>query len=232
MGRKAGTIAIVAALEREVRPLVRGWRAVQEARNGRAFKFFENSDVAVVCGGIGVEAARRAAEAVIARYAPERIYSAGFAGALTPELKLGDVLRPARVVNAGDGTSVALEGGEGVLVTFGAVAGPEQKKNLREAYSAQAVDMEAAAVAQAAEARGVRFAAIKVISDEIDFAFPSMERFVNATGEFSERKFAWFAALRPWLWPRVAKLQQNSAQASRVLCERLSAIARSEGGGE
>jgi adenosylhomocysteine nucleosidase len=230
MERNVGRIAIVAALEREVRPFVRGWRAVREARNGRGITFFENGDVAVVGGGIGVQAARRAAEAVIGRYAPERIYSAGFAGALTPELKVGDVLRPARVVNAGDGSSVTLEGGEGVLVTFGAIAGPEQKKNLREAYSAQAVDMEAAAVARAAEARGVRFAAIKVISDEIDFVFPSMERFVSATGEFSEWKFALFAAVRPWLWPRVAKLQRNSTRASRVLCERLSAIASERSG--
>jgi adenosylhomocysteine nucleosidase len=221
-------IAIVTALEREVRPLVGGWRAVEATGDGRRITFFENGNVAVVCGGIGAEAARRATEAVIARYAPERIYSAGFAGALTPELKVGDVLRPARVVNAGDGTSVTLEGGEGLLVTFGAVAGAEQKKKLRGAYSAQAVDMEAAAVAQAAEARGVKFAAIKVISDEIDFAFPSMERFVSATGEFSEWKFAMFLAVRPWLWPRVAKLRRNSAQASRALCERLSAIASEE----
>jgi adenosylhomocysteine nucleosidase len=225
-------IAIVAALEREVLPLVRGWRAVQEARNGRRFKFFENNAVVVVCGGIGPDAVRRAAEAAIARYAPERIYSAGFAGALTPELKVGNVLRPACVVNAGDGSSVTLDGGEGVLVTFGAIAGPEQKKKLSEAYSARAVDMEAAAVAQAAQARGVRFAAIKVISDEIDFAFPSMERFVAATGEFSEWKFALFAALRPWLWPRVAKLLRNSTRASRVLCDRLSKITLSEASGE
>ena len=229
MDRNACRIAIVAALEREVRPLVSGWRAVQEARNGRRFKFLENNALVVVCGGIGLDAARRAAEAVIARYAPERVYSAGFAGALTPELKLGDVLRPARVVNAGDGSSVTLEGGEGVLVTFGAIAGPEQKKNLRAAYSAQAVDMEAAAVARAAEARGVRFGALKVISDEIDFVFPSLERFVSAAGEFSEWKFALFAAVRPWLWPRVAKLSRNSARASRVLCERLSTIALETG---
>jgi adenosylhomocysteine nucleosidase len=225
-------IAIVAALEREVLPLVRGWHAVQEARSGRGITFFEKGDVAVVCGGIGPDAARRAAEAVIARYAPKQVFSAGFAGALTPELKVGDVLRPARVVNAGDGSSVTLDGGEGLLVTFGAIVGPEQKKKLSEAYSAQAVDMEAAAVARAAQVRGVRFAAIKVISDEIDFAFPSMERFVGATGEFSEWKFVLFAAVRPWLWPRVTKLLRNSARASRVLCEHLSKITLSEAGGE
>lgn len=228
MKRKAGRIAIVAALEREVRPLIKGWHAVQTERDGQKITFFENGDFVLVCGGIGGEAARRTAEAVIAQYAPAAIYSAGFAGALTLELKVGDVLRPGRVVDAGDGSSVTMDGRDGVLVTFGAIAGREQKKNLREAYAAQAVDMEAAAVARAAQARGVRFAAVKVISDDIDFVFPSMERFVSSQGEFSEWKFAVYAAVRPWLWPRVAQLMRNSAKASRVLCDQLTEIATSE----
>jgi len=228
MERNGCRIAIVAALEREVRPLIRGWRPVQSETDGGRITFFEHGNAVVVCGGIGAQAARRAAEAVIARHAPAVVYSVGFAGALTPELKVGDVVRPGRILNAGDGSSVVLEGGEGVLVTFGAIAGPEQKKNLREAYAAQAVDMEAAAVARAAEARGVRFAALKVISDEVDFVFPSMERFVSVTGELSEWRLGLFVVARPWLWPRVARLMRNSARASRVLCDWLRKIEADE----
>ncbi len=215
----------MAALEREVRPFVKGWRVLHDERNGRRLKFFANDSVVVVCGGIGAEAARRATEAVIAGCSPLVIYSAGFAGALTPEMGIGDVMRPARIVNGGDGSSVTLDGGEGVLVTVGTIAGSEQKKKLQEAYGAQAVDMEAAAVARAAEARGVKFAAIKVISDESDFDFPSMEKFVGASGEFAEWRFVIFAAVRPWLWRRVARLVRNSERASRVLCEVLAKLA-------
>lgn len=225
-------IAIVAALEREVRGLIKGWRVSKRKSGEQEFRFFENGEIVVVCGGIGLEAARRAAEAATALYAPEVIYSAGFAGALEPALKIGDVLRPARVVNAGDGSNVALNGGQGVLVTFTSIASPAQKKNLRDAYAAQAVDMEAAAVARAAEARGIKFGVIKVISDEFDFVFPSMERFVSARGEFSDWKFALFAAWRPWLWPRVVQLMRNSARASRVLCEALGRIAAEKIGAE
>lgn len=214
----------MAALELELRPLVRHWHTSDRESGGRKFRFFENGDIVVVCGGIGKEAARRAAEAVIALYAPAAIYSAGFAGALTDQLKIGDVLRPGRIVNAGDGSSVTFDGGEGVLVTFGTIASSKQKKNLREAYAAQAVDMEAAAVARAAGARGVKFSVIKVISDECDFVFPAMERFMDANGQFSEWKFALFATMRPWLWPRVLQLMRNSGRASRVLCEQLSKI--------
>jgi adenosylhomocysteine nucleosidase len=211
-------VAFVAALEREVRPLIKDWRVTEKVFDGRRFRFFAKDDSVMVCGGIGAEAARRAAEAVIANYAPTVIYSAGIAGALDPALKVGDVVHPRRVVNAGDGSSVNLDKGEGVLVTFGSVASPEQKAKLRDSFGAQAVDMEAAAVARAAEARGIGFAVVKVISDEFDFSFPSMERFIDSDGQFLKGRFAWFTALRPWLWPQVARLARNSNCASLALC--------------
>lgn len=212
-------VAIVAALEREVRPLVRGWRIDERDVNGRRFRFFAKDDFVLVCGGIGAEAARRAAEAVIALYVPKVIYSVGFAGALDPGLKVGCIVRPRRVVNAGDGSSVNLNRGEGVLVSFGSIASPEQKASLRDSFGAQAVDMEAAAVARAAEVRGVEFAVVKVISDEFDFRFPSTERFVDSNGQFLEGRFVWFAAWRPWLWPQVVRLAGNSYRASHALSD-------------
>jgi nucleoside phosphorylase len=212
-------VAIVAALEREVHFLVKNWSISEREVGGRRFRFFEQDDFVVVCGGIGAESARRAAEAVIATYAPRAIYSAGFAGGLDPALKVADLIQPRRVVNAGDGSSVDLGRGQGVLVSFGAVASAEQKAKLRESFGAQAVDMEAAAVGRAAETRGVAFAVVKVISDEFDFNFPSTEHFVDASGQFLEARFAWFAAVRPWLWLQVVRLARNSQRASRVLCD-------------
>jgi adenosylhomocysteine nucleosidase len=212
-------VAIVAALEREVHPLVKQWRVSAKESDGRRYRFFEKDDFVLVCGGIGAEAARRATEAVIATYAPVVLYSAGFAGALDPALKVGDVVHPRQVVHVGDGSRVNLEEGEGVLVSFGSVASPAQKASLRNSFGAQAVDMEAAAVARAAEARGVGFAVVKVISDEFDFTFPSMDRFIDSHGQFLVGHFAWFTALRPWLWPQVARLARNSSRASLALCD-------------
>ena len=40
-------IAIVAAMEREVRPLVRDWLAIDKTHDGRQFRFFETGR----CGG-------------------------------------------------------------------------------------------------------------------------------------------------------------------------------------
>jgi adenosylhomocysteine nucleosidase len=111
-----------------------------------------------------------------------------------------------------------------VLVSFGSVASPAQKSKLRESFGADMVDMEAATVARAAEARGKEFTAVKAVSDELDFDFPAMERFVDADGKFSQGGFAWYAAVRPWLWPRVLRLAQNSGRASRALCAYLDTI--------
>ena len=211
-------LAIVAALEREVRPLIKSWRVSEKEHNGRRFRFFQNGDVVLVCGGIGAEAARRAAEAIIAVFDPKLVCSAGFAGALEGTLKVGDVVRPGTVIDAGDASRAIVEDGEGALVSFGSVASPAQKLKLRESFAAQAVDMEAAAVARSAEARGKGFAAIKAVSDEIDFEFPAMDRFVDAEGKFSEVRFALYAAIRPWVWPRIIRLARNSNRASHALC--------------
>ena len=215
-------VAIVAAMEREVRPLVKKWRVSETEHGGRRFRLFSKDDAVLVCGGIGAEAARRAAEAVISVFQPVVVWSAGFAGALDPALRVGDVLVPRRIINCGDGSSTVLDAGEGVLVSFASIAMPAQKAKLRDSFAAQAVDMEAAAVARAAEARGIAFAAVKAISDESDFAFPEMEQFVDSNDQFSERLFTLYAALRPWLWPRVLGLARNSSRAAQALCNRLN----------
>jgi adenosylhomocysteine nucleosidase len=211
-------LAIVAALEREVRPLVKNWRSREQEYTGRKFLFHESGHAVLTCGGIGSEPARRAAEAIIARYQPALIYSVGFAGALDSKLHIGDVIVPRRVVNAGDGSSVDTGQGEGILLSFAAVASPEQKAKLADSYGAQAVDMEAAAVAGAAEARGVPFAAVKAISDESDFPLPAMDRFIDADGHFNSARFAWFVAIRPWMWGTTLRLARNSRRASQALC--------------
>jgi len=220
-------IAIVAALEREVSGVTRSWNRVERQYGGRRFVFLERDDMVVVWGGIGVEAARRAAEAVITLYHPPLVQSVGFAGALDAALQIGDVFMPAVVIDARDGSRVEIDSASGSwqgrssLVTFTAVAGVRQKASLAQAYGAQAVDMEAAGVAAAACAHGIRFSAMKVISDDLNFEMPHLARFIDPSGRFRTASFAAFVAPRPWLWKRVAMLAGNSRMAARVLGEHL-----------
>jgi len=219
-------IAIVAALEREVRGLVKHWRVVGREYENRYFRFFENGNSVLVCGGIGPEAARRTAEAAVAMYQPQSLISAGFAGALDSGLKAGQVCLPVRVIDAKDGSSREIAFGQGVLVSSATIASIEQKAKLSNAYAAQAVDMEAAAVARVAEIHGIAFAAVKAISDESNFEMPQMGRFVASDGQFRSAAFAGYAAVRPWLWSRLIHLARSSAKASGALCRELERYAQ------
>ncbi len=216
-------IALVAALDREIRPLVRGWTRSERKFEGRTFKFFESDRAVLVCGGIGAEAARRAAEAAIALYSPTEVCSVGFAGALNLDLKVGQVLVPSFVIDAKDGSRTDARGSDGTLISFAAVAGREQKAKLANAYQAQAIDMEAAAVAKGTEPHHLRFSAVKVISDDSDFKMDFAQRFITQDGSFRTGGLVLYAAIRPWLWARMFHLGRNSSLASHKLCEWLQA---------
>lgn len=214
-------IAIVAAMEREVAPLIRKWQVRWIEHGGRRYKLFENREASLVCSGMGPEAARRATEAIIQEFRPSHVLSVGFVGAVDPALQVGEVFEPRTVIHAGDGARTDTGCGRGTLVTFGEVAGREQKQKLRQAYGAAAVDMEAAVVAQGAELRGVGFGALKAVSDEAGFAMPPVEKFFEADGSFRSGRFALYVAMRPWLWGATLALARNSARASRALCNAL-----------
>ena len=220
-------IAIVAALEREVHPLVKNWRVTSAQHDGRAFTFYESEYAVVVCGGIGAEAGRRAAEAAIVHYSPAVVISAGIAGALVPELKVGETIFPAAVIDTQDGSrhETAIKSsplantplGRTVIASSPQIAGVTLKQQLAKSYGAHAVDMEGAAVARAAQARGIPFLAIKTISDEYNFEVPEMERFIRGS-ELQTARFVFYAALRPWLWLRLLRLARNTQIASQNLC--------------
>jgi len=214
-------IAVVAALEREVQPLVAGWQVVHRSWDGREFKFFESDSAVVVCGGIGPGAARRACEAVCASYHLEIVISAGFAGALVADLKAGAVVVPAKVLDAADGASVETGIGAGGLVSVAVMASVERKRVLGAKYDAVGVDMEAAAVAKGAAVRGVRFAAVKAISDELEFEIPVIEGTVDSSGQFHEGRFLAGVLVRPRYWGRLAGMARNSSLAARNLAEAL-----------
>lgn len=220
-------IAIIAALEHEVRPLVKHWTRVETQHDGRDFTFYESSYAVAVCSGIGYEPGRRASEAIIARYSPEILISAGIAGGLTAELRVGETIFPLTIIDARDSSrhSTAIEHApiagnplaKTIVVSFPEIADAEQKQKLGKAYAAHAVDMEGASVARAAEAHGLPMIAIKTISDEVDFELPEMMPFFR-DGEFQTVHFILHIGLRPWLWLKVIRLARNTRLAAENLC--------------
>jgi nucleoside phosphorylase len=219
-------IAIVAAMEREIAPLVRGWQRGTLLSGERKLTLFERNGVVVVVSGIGCENAELAARAVVAQYRPELLISVGLAGALIRSLKVGSIFTPSIIVDATDGAEYrcATDSNHvsgGVLVSAGEIAGAEAKRELVNRFHGLVVDMEAAGVAKVAQQEQIRFRCVKAISDEADFDMPPMGQFVNGAGGFQSARFALWAALRPWQWARVAALARNSKRAAEALCNRL-----------
>src|SRR5437879_7069487 len=142
-------IAIVAALEREVAPLVKTWHSSKLTHEGRNFTFYEAEYAVVVCGGIGAEAARRAAEALIVKYSPQSVISAGVAGALVSDLHVGDTIFPVVVIDTQDGSrhesgihkaQMAQSSlGRAILATHPEIATAAHKQQLAKSYGAHAV---------------------------------------------------------------------------------------------
>jgi len=215
-------IGIVVAMRREVAPLLAG---IRPAWSGEfTLYYLENAIVAV--SGIGRQAAAKAAEGLLKRHNPDLLISAGIAGALTPRLKVGDVVRIREVMDGAGRIYFDPQGGTETLVTVSSVSGLAEKKALAEKTGATVVDMEASAVASVAQGYRKKFVAIKAISDELDFEMPPVGEFVSESGRFEAMRFAMFLATRPKWWAVTVRLGINSRTAAVNLSRELQHLTR------
>lgn len=212
-------IAIIAALDRELAPLVRDWQGITFSHGGHNFRGHEHSGTVAVAGGIGRTAATIAAQAMIERYHPEMLISAGVAGAAREELQAGSMFFPRVIIDSATGTQYMSESGNGTLVTADGIADRASKQALRAEFGADAVDMEAAAIADVARRGRIKFRCVKAISDEADFEMPALGRFVDAQGQFRTASFVLWAVPRPQRWPALIRLASNTRLAAQKLCD-------------
>lgn len=223
-------IAIVAALRRELAGLVRGTRPDAELRQC-GVHFFRIDGAVVAAAGMGSSRATLAVDAALRAEEIELVISTGLAGACSPGIRSGEVVEATTVVDAGTGERFpcAASGSECILVTTETIAGVREKARLHESYNAALVDMEAATVARLALARGVRFRAIKGISDAHDFEMESMSRFADPRGHFRTTAFALHTALRPQHWSSAMRLGRESNRALAMLWAELRNVITSSG---
>jgi adenosylhomocysteine nucleosidase len=180
----------------------------------------------VAAAGMGSSRVTLALEAALRAGGIELVVSTGLAGACSPEIQAGEVTEATSVVDAktGERLPCASSGAERVLVTTETIAGVREKARLRDSYGASLVDMEAATVARLALARGLRFRAIKGISDAHDFEMESISRFADARGHFRTGAFALHTALRPQNWSAAMRLGRESNRALTKLWAELRTL--------
>lgn len=163
-------------------------------------------------------------------YRPEVIVSAGFSGALVPDLRVGDLVLADEVSDwAGNQWPATwpdpLSIGMGLppwrrgrlLTTTSLVAVPEEKRRLGEQHRALAVDMETAAVARVCRHQGVPFGSLRVISD--DGSTPLSPRLVGLLKHGRVAPTRVFAAVlaQPALVVELWRLARDTRRAARQM---------------
>ncbi len=215
--------AIIAAMPAELNPLVRGWR--HERRNGVDLwrRRFDEGEWIAACAGAGVAAATRAFAEVEKSGPIDEVISTGWAGALREEFLLGLAYDISTVIDArtGERFVAACPPNDSWLVTSSRVADAHEKLRLAETYQAALVDMEAAGVARLAQMRGIPFYCIKGISDGPSEQLPDFNSFISLDGQFKLARFIVFAILRPWHWPALIRMGENSRKAARNIAQSL-----------
>ncbi len=69
--------------------------------------------------------------------------------------------------------------------------------------------------------RGIPFYCIKGISDGLTGRLPDFNRFLSPLGRFQLARFMLFALLRPWYWPALIRMGENSKRAAQSIAESL-----------
>jgi adenosylhomocysteine nucleosidase len=216
-------VAIISALPGELKPLVRGWPHSSRAGIDFWAQRDEEEEWIAACAGAGQAAATRAFAAIEDGGPIDLVFSVGWAGALSADIAGGTAHNMAGVfdVRSGERFNCDADAGPLWLATSPRVADEIEKRRLAVAYKAALVDMEAAAIARLATMRGIPFYCIKGVSDELSARVPDLNRFIASDGRFRMANFILFAMLRPWYWPALIRMGENSKKAAEGIAESL-----------
>jgi adenosylhomocysteine nucleosidase len=181
-------------------------------------------ELLLVANGAGAPRAASAVDAAAAVFQPDAVISTGFCGALDPQLAVADVVVATSIAAADrryDALPVATASPHhsGVVCSIDRVAQTAEEKLRLRAGGAMVVEMEAAGVAARAQARGLPFFCVKVVTD---LAGETMANDFNAAlradGHFDTMVVLREALRRPLVRvPELCRLRQRSVRAARVL---------------
>jgi adenosylhomocysteine nucleosidase len=210
-------VAIISAFPGELKPFVQGWP--HSTRSGIHFwaQRNEEEEWIATCAGAGHSAATRAFAALEDGGPIDLVFSIGWAGALRANVPAGSAHNVAGVIDIRTGERFRCDAGAGDLwlATSDRVADEEEKRRLAATYNASLVDMEAAAIGRLAAMRGIPFYAIKAVSDPLNAKLPDFNRFLTPSGQLQTAKLILHVLPRPWHWPALIQMGENSNKAAR-----------------
>ncbi len=231
---------ILFALRRERGPFCREFRPHQAFAGAPCWAHFCGPawlTVLVLETGVGESSVAHVLDWLLAKpklagvpYEPKLIVFAGFAGALTEQLHVGDILLADAIANE-QGQSWRptwpgeLPGGtwkpplhRGRLLTMDRlIATTEEKRRLGAQHQACAVDMESALFAERCTKAGVPFACVRAISDEVTMPLSPALTSLLSGGAASPWRVVRTLARHPRMLPELLRLARDTKRASKQL---------------
>lgn len=235
-------LLFIASDRREAEPWVSHWEqcqtpdlAVHWARAGK----WKGRDVLAIANGVGPERAAGAVQAAAhGSNALSGICCIGTGGALDPSLRIGDIVVADSVHQTGARTqslackkpvwttpdSRGPDARVGAVLTSPHIVRAAAEKTNLSATGAIIVEMEAAAVAQAASELAVPFYCIRVVSDLANQTFfIDFESFLMPDGRFDVPRLVMYALMHPFRGPaELLRLQRRTSIAAKNLGEFLN----------
>ena len=202
----------------------------------------KNRDTLLVQTGMGRERAENATQFMLERYPVTAIISLGFAGALAPELRIGDVVvcstlhgqpglgqeeqRLEPLSPDANLLSLASQGPGDRAIRFRLGCGvtvlqlnssTQKMQGLNETFHADIVDMESYWIARIASARQIPFIAIRSISDNMQSSVQPFDQILAPDGELLWKKAVFCFLRHPRYLLNVFTLYRNTRPAKRNL---------------
>jgi len=213
------TTLITTAVMPEAQPLIRrlALRRTEPTPAGapRFEGVYLGEPLQLLVTGMGVQRAALAAGEWMEQALPRRVLITGVAGALRDDLRIGDVIVPAHVIDGASGDRLRPPidaNAHGALVTVDELASsPQRKTALRHAYQAMAVDMESAAVARLCDVLRVPWLCVPA-------------GFMNLVAEDGTPRLGAsvaYALTRPHRIPALVTMGRHTATAAGALADRL-----------
>ena len=188
--------------------------------------------------------AETVARQVIERLPAKGVVSLGFAGALVPQLRAGELLLCEQVYSA-EGSADSLGSGQavrsdphllalaqtaaqrhglphrrGTSVTVSqVVSSPEDKRELARNWPAHLVEMESFWIGRVAAARGIPFLAVRTVLDELDDPLPDIPGLYSESGTVRPQRAALLALSHPGQLPSLLRLWVKTKRARRSLAQ-------------
>lgn len=185
------------------------------------------TDVHLLITGMGARNAERSTRAALKSIRSTTVFSCGFAGALNPELKIGDVVFAtesldgslAKRLRSNGAKSVSFFCAERVAITSA------EKSALRARTGADAVEMESEIIQRICREAGIECVTLRVISDSAHEDLPlDFNALMTGEQKLSPAKLARAILKAPQKIPALIRLGRNSAFAAQQLADVLAKI--------